>query len=210
MRRSRRFARKDVVTETCCNGSATAIAFRGLPPKKPWILLGWTGTTRPRYRPAFASPRARARVAQLVEHATENRSVGGSTPSPGTIFYIVFGTTRMRGNPLVSSLRLVRSETRRMVEALPFGTRSRILGEPAERSLCLLVRSWPARPPSTPVLDEGLDPRGAHAHKAARCATVNLPFAAKDHVHALRGFERRRRRERLGVLSPALQPRSNR
>jgi hypothetical protein len=27
-----------------------------------------------------------ARVAQLVEHATENRSVGGSTPSPGTIF----------------------------------------------------------------------------------------------------------------------------
>ena len=26
-----------------------------------------------------------ARVAQLVEHATENRSVGGSTPSPGTI-----------------------------------------------------------------------------------------------------------------------------
>ena len=25
-----------------------------------------------------------ARVAQLVEHATENRSVGGSTPSPGT------------------------------------------------------------------------------------------------------------------------------
>ena len=29
-------------------------------------------------------PGARARVAQLVEHATENRSVGGSTPSPGT------------------------------------------------------------------------------------------------------------------------------
>jgi hypothetical protein len=26
-----------------------------------------------------------ARVDQLVEHATENRSVGGSTPSPGTI-----------------------------------------------------------------------------------------------------------------------------
>ena len=31
-------------------------------------------------------PGARARVAQLVEHATENRSVGGSTPSPGTIY----------------------------------------------------------------------------------------------------------------------------
>ncbi len=27
-----------------------------------------------------------ARVAQLVEHATENRSVGGSIPSPGTTF----------------------------------------------------------------------------------------------------------------------------
>jgi hypothetical protein len=26
-----------------------------------------------------------ARVAQLVEHATENRSVGGSNPPPGTI-----------------------------------------------------------------------------------------------------------------------------
>ena len=28
--------------------------------------------------------RARAQVAQLVEHATENRSVGGSIPSLGT------------------------------------------------------------------------------------------------------------------------------
>ena len=27
-----------------------------------------------------------ARVAQLVEHAIENRSVGGSNPSPGTIY----------------------------------------------------------------------------------------------------------------------------
>lgn len=26
-----------------------------------------------------------ARVAQLVEHVTENHGVGGSTPSPGTI-----------------------------------------------------------------------------------------------------------------------------
>ena len=31
------------------------------------------------------SPSSDARVAQLVEHAIENRSVGGSTPSPGTI-----------------------------------------------------------------------------------------------------------------------------
>ena len=29
---------------------------------------------------------AAARVAQVVEHATENRGVGGSTPPPGTTF----------------------------------------------------------------------------------------------------------------------------
>jgi hypothetical protein len=35
------------------------------------------------------SSRARhAQVAQLVEHATENRSVGGSIPPLGTIFLI--------------------------------------------------------------------------------------------------------------------------
>ena len=50
----------------------------------------WTGS---KPLPIAAAPEqaarpcgARARVAQLVEHATENRSVGGSTPSPGTIF----------------------------------------------------------------------------------------------------------------------------
>ena len=43
---------------------------------------------RPAYsRRSPARPTGRsglARVAQLVEHATENRSVGGSIPSPGT------------------------------------------------------------------------------------------------------------------------------
>ena len=32
-----------------------------------------------------AAPPGRAQVAQLVEHATENRSVGGSIPPLGTI-----------------------------------------------------------------------------------------------------------------------------
>jgi hypothetical protein len=42
-----------------------------------------------------------AQVAQLVEHATENRSVGGSTPSLGTIsFQRVEWFTRER--PFVS------------------------------------------------------------------------------------------------------------
>ena len=40
----------------------------------------------PPIRDAVTALRDLARVAQLVEHATENRSVGGSTPSPGTIF----------------------------------------------------------------------------------------------------------------------------
>ena len=39
------------------------------------------------YKPATADALARsgAQVAQLVEHATENRSVGGSIPPLGTI-----------------------------------------------------------------------------------------------------------------------------
>ena len=47
---------------------------------------GWTwpaGLTINRRSRAFVP--GRARVAQLVEHATENRSVGGSIPPPGTI-----------------------------------------------------------------------------------------------------------------------------
>ena len=40
------------------------------------------GTPLDRPEPLPGHP---ARVAQLVEHATENRSVGGSNPSPGTI-----------------------------------------------------------------------------------------------------------------------------
>jgi hypothetical protein len=48
---------------------------------------GWTTTPKPDYtRVCRLAVRAQtdARVAQLVEHAIENRSVGGSTPSPGT------------------------------------------------------------------------------------------------------------------------------
>jgi hypothetical protein len=46
---------------------------------------------KPDYTPAFnARPRVGgldAQVAQLVEHATENRSVGGSIPPLGTITF---------------------------------------------------------------------------------------------------------------------------
>ena len=43
----------------------------------------WTGPLRVLYSPPPSQ--WRAQVAQLVEHATENRSVGGSTPPLGTI-----------------------------------------------------------------------------------------------------------------------------
>ena len=53
------------------------------------IIMGWTASRIDAYRHASIRrsppPRPDARVAQLVEHAIENRSVGGSNPSPGTI-----------------------------------------------------------------------------------------------------------------------------
>ena len=48
---------------------------------------GWTvqiPLTIPRLQSKPRSGSTDAQVAQLVEHATENRSVGGSTPSLGT------------------------------------------------------------------------------------------------------------------------------
>lgn len=41
--------------------------------------------TPPLTGPFEGRSRSDARVAQLVEHMTENHGVGGSTPSPGTI-----------------------------------------------------------------------------------------------------------------------------
>jgi hypothetical protein len=48
---------------------------------------GWTGANGLIIQPASdeqVSPSLDAQVAQLVEHATENRSVGGSIPPLGT------------------------------------------------------------------------------------------------------------------------------
>ena len=45
--------------------------------------MGTPGMARLRYHAASAN----AQVAQLVEHATENRSVGGSTPPLGTFAF---------------------------------------------------------------------------------------------------------------------------
>jgi hypothetical protein len=43
---------------------------------------------RPDYKPALSGlGQGSAQVAQLVEHATENRSVGGSIPPLGTILF---------------------------------------------------------------------------------------------------------------------------
>ncbi len=57
-------------------------------PKSPWramCRLDRTLTIPYKPRTSAGFPLAEARVAQLVEHATENRSVGGSIPPPGTI-----------------------------------------------------------------------------------------------------------------------------
>ena len=45
-----------------------------------------------------------AQVAQLVEHATENRSVGGSIPPLGTILSAILITERMAWSYLVTLL----------------------------------------------------------------------------------------------------------
>lgn len=60
---------------------------------KKAAIMGWTAGATDAYRQRSQSPGGlsapvHARVAQLVEHATENRSVGGSNPSPGTISLI--------------------------------------------------------------------------------------------------------------------------
>lgn len=46
---------------------------------------GLTKAPKPAYKRLLFAARRRAQVAQLVEHATENRSVGGSIPPLGTI-----------------------------------------------------------------------------------------------------------------------------
>jgi hypothetical protein len=54
----------------------------------------------PDYKPALPGlnvPRS-AQVAQLVEHATENRSVGGSIPPLGTISLSTWFATALHGD----------------------------------------------------------------------------------------------------------------
>ena len=60
-----------------------------------WAVAGRVDrTSEPDYKPALPSPpwAGSAQVAQLVEHATENRSVGGSIPPLGTISSNDFNT----------------------------------------------------------------------------------------------------------------------
>ena len=73
---------------TCFAGSARAIAFPAQLLVARCHLTGWTvmkATVRERARFPASRADANAQVAQLVEHATENRSVGGSIPPLGTI-----------------------------------------------------------------------------------------------------------------------------
>jgi hypothetical protein len=55
------------------------------------VIAGWVDSVaRPHYKPPArpALGLRDAQVAQLVEHATENRSVGGSIPPLGTIRFV--------------------------------------------------------------------------------------------------------------------------
>ena len=63
------------------DGQITPLDSSDMFPYKPPVLM----TTRLRPTVALGKVMAFAQVAQLVEHATENRSVGGSIPSLGTI-----------------------------------------------------------------------------------------------------------------------------
>lgn len=77
-------ARAGARIATCCNGWARVIAF----PSKKVTKKGWTAAkTTPKGTPPIAIA-VWAQVAQLVEHATENRSVGGSIPPLGTIAFL--------------------------------------------------------------------------------------------------------------------------
>ena len=52
-----------------------------------WVDRPLSAHYKPPARWALAPLLEHAQVAQLVEHATENRSVGGSIPPLGTIFF---------------------------------------------------------------------------------------------------------------------------
>jgi hypothetical protein len=47
----------------------------------------WTGALARSYTRLSLRGSANARVAQLVEHVTENHGVGGSIPPPGTTIF---------------------------------------------------------------------------------------------------------------------------
>ena len=66
-------------------------------------------TARPDYKPPLPTPcgLGNAQVAQLVEHATENRSVGGSIPPLGTNPYSSANPEQPRsGLPIVGSITM--------------------------------------------------------------------------------------------------------
>lgn len=88
---------------------------------------GWTGRFLLHIRrgpcedAAFVSPGQGAQVAQLVEHATENRSVGGSTPSLGTTIFSRFAIV---GAGTRAGLHVRRREADR--QSWPSGSRGRV------------------------------------------------------------------------------------
>ena len=78
------------------NGKIKRREFRQTP-ERAALRTRWTSRAALLYNPASAGTRAgSAQVAQLVEHATENRSVGGSIPPLGTTCHRILLTSAAR------------------------------------------------------------------------------------------------------------------
>src|SRR3954467_11191267 len=95
-------------------------------------------TSAPDYKPPLPAPlrTGSAQVAQLVEHATENRSVGGSIPP--------LGTSKINVLTLISDFKKC---------ACPHCVRINVVGQPSGRLSSRVNRRplwWKAALPRTP------------------------------------------------------------
>ncbi len=133
--------------------------FRGLIAGRAWAKH--PPPTRSRLRPGDAQ------VAQLVEHATENRSVGGSIPPLGTI--------------LKSLSFLVVSHQRPPAEISRFRSadswRSPFAPAPSPSAslsilVCLQVRDWPAWITRDPVTGESVAVAASRSRPSAETGRV--------------------------------------
>src|SRR3954447_24211729 len=101
-------------------------------------------TSAPDYKPPLPAPvrTGSAQVAQLVEHATENRSVGGSIPPLGTMAFLLLKADtqiRLRSARVKQRADFVNSGRRvgtcKSCARMRWGVR-RLMGYPIARNEC--------------------------------------------------------------------------